>query len=192
MLGRNRHSLEPGDSGSRADSLDLIVAILRDAVISGRAPERHGISLAAAARLRREHAQGHEIACGAVLEFNESAALPIAERANDFSLRVVEPVGHVGNAGGPACIHHAKKIQIDLQLRVIGVFHILIDKKIRDQGGAPIVFAVYCEQFTDLPKNRQKDDVQSFSTRSAEQLTQVAIGMLGFRSDAIYLRGRPL
>ena len=72
-------------------------------------------------------------------------------RAHNFSLRVVELIGHIRNARGPSRVHHSKKIEIDLELRVIGVLHVFVDKEIGDQGGAQICLAVNREQCTNLP-----------------------------------------
>ena len=95
--------------------------------------------------------QGGQTSCAVVFEHNKTAALPIAERTHYFLLGMVELIRHIGNAGGPAGIHHAQKIQIHFQLRVIGVSHIIVDKYIGYKGSPHSVFAIDREHFTNLP-----------------------------------------
>jgi hypothetical protein len=93
--------------------------------------------------------QSSEVSCAVELELEKPAALPVADRTQDFPLGVVEAVRHVGNAGGSPGIHHAEKIEIDLQLRVIGVLHVIVDEYIRNKSCSQAVFAVDREQFTN-------------------------------------------
>ena len=78
--------------------------------------------------------QSDHFAVAAVFKRNEAALFPIAQRTDHIPFGVVELVCHVSDTRGPARVHHAQKIEIDLELRIIGVFHVVVYKKVGDQG----------------------------------------------------------
>ena len=64
-----------------------------------------------------------------------------------FLLSVIELVRHIGHTGSAVCAHHAQQIEIDLDLRIIGAFHIFVYKKIRHHGGIGSAVVVNGEHF---------------------------------------------
>ena len=76
-----------------------------------------------------------QIPFGVVVELHEAALLPITQRAENILLCVVEGVGDLRDTGGSSLSHLTQQIQIDLDLRVIGVLHIFVDKKIGYDSG---------------------------------------------------------
>jgi hypothetical protein len=60
---------------------------------------------------------------------------------------VVELVRDIGNTGSAVCAHHAQQIELDLDLGVIGAFHIFVNKQIRHHGrigSAVVVNGEHC------------------------------------------------
>ena len=147
MLGRELHGLQTRQGRNLGSALrGLLGGRLRPFhTASGRSLEGDRTGFGIPFRPERNHMQRHQVSGTAVFQLNEPAVLPVAKGTHHFSLRVIELVGHVRNTGGPARIHHAEKIEIDLELCVIGILHVLIDKKIRDQGGTHIAFTIHGE-----------------------------------------------
>ena len=56
--------------------------------------------------------------------------LPILQCTDHILFRVVELVRNSGHTDGLIRIQHAQQIEIDLQLCVVGIFHIFINKQI--------------------------------------------------------------
>ena len=72
----------------------------------------------------------------------KSCLFPIPERTNHILFRVVEFICNFGHAGGQTCIHNPQQIQVNLNLCIICVLHILINKRIGDNRCVRIVIPV--------------------------------------------------
>ena len=65
---------------------------------------------------------------GVKIQIQKALPLPVTQRAHDILLSVIELVRHIGHTGSAVCAHHAQQIEIDLDLRIIGAFHIFVYK----------------------------------------------------------------
>jgi hypothetical protein len=87
----------------------------------------------------------HEIFFIVIIQIQEIQALPVFQRAKHIFLGMVELVRDIGHTGSLSGAHHAEQVKIDLQLCIIGVSHIFVDKKVGYNGGIRSCFSVNCQ-----------------------------------------------
>ena len=115
-------------------------------VLSGAHTDPDDIIPLRSGSLQAAQMDADNIPVGVILQHKKALSLPETQGTQHFLLRMVELVRHIGDAGGAVRMHHPQKVQVDLDLRVVGMPHIFIYKEIGHGCSARVAFAVYREQ----------------------------------------------
>ena len=87
--------------------------------------------------------QGKDLAVFVIFDPHQILLFPIGERTDNILFRMVKFVCDIGDARRQIGMHHAQQIKVDLDLRIIGIFHIFINKLIGYDRSITIIISVY-------------------------------------------------
>ena len=81
---------------------------------------------------------------GVIIQREQIPFLPVLKCPQYILFRVIELVRNIRHTGGHAGAQHTKKIEIYLQLCIVGIFHISINKAIGNSSAVGIYIVINC------------------------------------------------